>query len=126
MSGVSDFGDAIQRGRWVRGWRQQDLASALGVSQRAVSSWESGISEPPEVMKVAAATALDVSLSRVLRASDALDQAIADACRQRDLADVLEALHTLGLPRTAGCMAALAGGWLQHSVDGEQRRAQQD
>ena len=108
MPGVSDFSDAVGQGRRARGWRQQDLAHALGTSQRAVSSWESGISEPPEAMKLAIARALDVAPSRVLRISTAIDQAMAEACLQCDFAGALEALSALGLRRTATCLAALA------------------
>jgi transcriptional regulator with XRE-family HTH domain len=50
---VGDFGDLVLAAREARGWTQRDLAIRAGVSQRAVSSWERGVSEPREATKQA-------------------------------------------------------------------------
>ena len=55
---VSNFGEAVRAAREARGWTQRDLALCAGVSQRAVSSWERGVSEPPDATKRAVAEAL--------------------------------------------------------------------
>ena len=48
---MKDFGGAVLAAREARGWTQRDLAIRVGVSQRAVSSWERGVSEPREATK---------------------------------------------------------------------------
>jgi len=55
---VSEFGEAVRAARQARGWTQRDLALQAGVSQRAVSSWERGGSEPGDVTKRAVAEVL--------------------------------------------------------------------
>ena len=52
---VSEFGEAVRSARETRGWTQLDLAVRAGVSQRAVSSWEKGVSEPGRPTKLAVA-----------------------------------------------------------------------
>ena len=39
-------GEQIRRHRTLRGWSQDDAATALGVSRRSISSWESGEARP--------------------------------------------------------------------------------
>jgi transcriptional regulator with XRE-family HTH domain len=48
---MGSFGRAVLAAREARGWTQRDLAIQVGVSQRAVSSWERGVSEPHEETK---------------------------------------------------------------------------
>lgn len=55
---MSEFGDAVRSAREARGWTQLDLAVRAGVSQRAVSSWEKGVSEPGQATKMAVAAVL--------------------------------------------------------------------
>jgi transcriptional regulator with XRE-family HTH domain len=55
---MSGFGEAVRAAREGRGWTQRELAVCAGVSQRAVSSWERGVSEPGDVTKRAVATVL--------------------------------------------------------------------
>lgn len=55
---MSHFGEAVHSAREARGWTQLDLAVRAGVSQRAVSSWEKGVSEPGEATKRAVAAVL--------------------------------------------------------------------
>lgn len=45
------FGEAVRAARLARGWTQRELAVRAGVSQRAISSWESGVSEPGDETK---------------------------------------------------------------------------
>jgi len=51
----------IRRRRNAKGWSQDDLAEALGVSRRAVTNWETGVARPSGANL------------------DALDQALGDA-----------------------------------------------
>ncbi len=55
---MSTFGEAVRVAREARGWTQQDLALRAEVSQRAVSSWERGVSEPGDATKRAVAEVL--------------------------------------------------------------------
>lgn len=55
---MSSFGIGVRAAREARGWTQRELALSAGVSQRAVSSWERGVSEPHDVTKRAVAEAL--------------------------------------------------------------------
>lgn len=41
-----NFGVLVKNARELKGWRQEDLAEALGVTQQAVQKWEAS-SEPP-------------------------------------------------------------------------------
>jgi transcriptional regulator with XRE-family HTH domain len=62
---VNEFGKAVRAAREARGWTQQDLALQAGVSQRAVSSWERGVSEPGDATKRAVANVLHLPPSLV-------------------------------------------------------------
>ncbi len=55
---MTGFGEAVRAAREARGWTQQELAVGAEVSQRAVSSWERGVSEPRDATKRAVATVL--------------------------------------------------------------------
>ena len=55
---MSTFGETVRAAREARGWTQQDLALRAEVSQRAVSSWERGVSEPGDATKRAVAAVL--------------------------------------------------------------------
>lgn len=41
----------VRRARRDRGWKQEDLAKRVGMSQRAVSNWERGFAEPDDTVK---------------------------------------------------------------------------
>jgi transcriptional regulator with XRE-family HTH domain len=69
---VSDFGEAVRSAREARGWTQAELAVRVGVSQRAVSSWEKGVSEPPEATKTAVAEVLPLPSAVASRAGTGL------------------------------------------------------
>jgi transcriptional regulator with XRE-family HTH domain len=62
---VGRFGEAVRSAREARGWTQLDLAVHAGVSQRAVSSWEKGVSEPAAATKRAVAAVLPLPLDAV-------------------------------------------------------------
>jgi transcriptional regulator with XRE-family HTH domain len=55
---MSGFGKVIRDARQVHRWTQRDLAQRVGVSQRAVSAWETNVSEPDENVKLRVAAAL--------------------------------------------------------------------
>lgn len=55
---MGTFGEAVRVARAARGWTQQELAAQVKVSQRAVSSWERGVSEPRDAVKEAVADVL--------------------------------------------------------------------
>ncbi|QXJ25737.1 XRE family transcriptional regulator [Actinomadura graeca] len=57
---MSVFGDAVRVARKARGWTQGELAVNVGVAQRTVSSWERGVSEPPDDTKVLVARVLSL------------------------------------------------------------------
>jgi transcriptional regulator with XRE-family HTH domain len=48
------FAKLIIEGRRVRGWRQEDLVAASGVSRRLLTRWEGGEAERPDPDKVRA------------------------------------------------------------------------
>jgi len=52
------FGQVVRSAREARGWTQGDLARRVGVSQRAVSSWELSVSEPEEYVRLRVGAAL--------------------------------------------------------------------
>ncbi len=54
------FGEVVRAARQARGWTQRELAVRAGVSQRAVSSWENGISEPGDQTKRIVSKVLDL------------------------------------------------------------------
>ena len=66
---MSSFGEVIRDARQVHGWTQRDLAQRVGVSQRAVSAWETNVSEPDEDVKHRVAAALGLPPAAV-RAAD--------------------------------------------------------
>ena len=43
-------GDAIRNIRRVKGWKQDDLAAFLGVTQQRVSEWERDLHNPSAVV----------------------------------------------------------------------------
>ena len=64
---MTRFGEAVRSAREARGWTQLDLAVRAGASQRAVSSWEKGVSEPGEATKRAVAAVLPLPADVVSR-----------------------------------------------------------
>lgn len=48
---MEEFADTIRRARLARGWSQRDLGQRVGMSQRAVSTWERGTAEPDDAIK---------------------------------------------------------------------------
>jgi transcriptional regulator with XRE-family HTH domain len=48
---VEDFGISVRRARLAHRWSQRDLGQHVGMSQRAVSTWERGTAEPDDAVK---------------------------------------------------------------------------
>jgi transcriptional regulator with XRE-family HTH domain len=65
---VSATGQLIQNARKAKGLTQTQLAEALGVTQPAVSEWESGISAPESFRVLRLATVLSISADWILEA----------------------------------------------------------
>ena len=66
MSEATHFSRALKRLRTSRHISQAELARAVGVSQQAVASWESGDSSPDPAMLCLLAASLDVPLTDLL------------------------------------------------------------
>jgi hypothetical protein len=87
------LGDLIRRKRRQRGWRQEDLAQKLGVSQGLVSVWEKGKAMPTclgevgdvlgftgeEMMTVLAQTQTDDPVVVALSATERIDPKVRNA-----------------------------------------------
>jgi transcriptional regulator with XRE-family HTH domain len=56
---------SIQELRAVRGWSQEDLADALGVTQATISNWERGRSQPTIMQFGALAIRFGVSIGSI-------------------------------------------------------------
>jgi transcriptional regulator with XRE-family HTH domain len=59
---LTHFGERLKSLREARGWSQQQLADAAGVSQVGLSKWERGLREPLWSAVIRLAAALDVNL----------------------------------------------------------------
>ena len=69
--GSAGIGRAVARLREAKGWSQQQLAEAAGLSQPYVSKVESGAREPSLVVVQALARALGVKVDELLREDEA-------------------------------------------------------
>lgn len=59
---ATDLGTTIKRARERKRWTQQQLAEAVGVSQKTIDNWENGRTEPRSSLG-ALEVVLDVNLS---------------------------------------------------------------
>lgn len=59
------LGQRIQNIRKEKGFSQEELAEALGVSRQAVSKWENGISNPDTENLIALTAVLDVDIAQL-------------------------------------------------------------
>lgn len=82
--------DAIRVAREVRGYSQQEVATALGISQQAVAGWETGDTTPHLTKLVALARFYGTSLDEIVL-GPAHTPPGAEAVRRlkRQIADVL-------------------------------------
>lgn len=79
------YGDNVKALRKQRGYTQQGLANATGISQALISSWELGIREPSFEMAKKLAQFFGVPVSTLISESNADQdtvQAIADSLHQ--------------------------------------------
>lgn len=70
MSPVSDIGTRIAILRRDKGYTQEQLAQALGISGQAVSKWETGKGLPDTALLPALAGILEISIDRLLTGSE--------------------------------------------------------
>jgi transcriptional regulator with XRE-family HTH domain len=74
------FANLIKEGRRRRGWRQEDLVAASGVSRRTLTRWEGGDAERPDLDQVRAVCIalgirpIDAAIALGLLNSDEIDQ----------------------------------------------------
>jgi transcriptional regulator with XRE-family HTH domain len=80
--------EAIRQQRESRGWTQPELAEALGVSPRSISSWEAGTARPRNI----------TSLNRLLGDGDMNDEqevTLAEASPAELVAELLRRIGSL-------------------------------
>lgn len=78
------IGDLIKRARKAAGWRQEELAERLGVTDGLISMWENGKSVPPNAMRVELSMLFDIRVT-----------------------DLMPELRAIGLPHLDSKMIAL-------------------
>lgn len=64
---IKSLGEALKARRTQRGFTQEYVAEALGVSRQAVSKWENGTAEPSTSNLLALAKLYEVDVSELLR-----------------------------------------------------------
>ena len=67
---VKSLGEALKARRTQRGFTQEYVAEALGVSRQAVSRWENGSSEPSTANLMALAKLYGLSVDELLHSAE--------------------------------------------------------
>ena len=67
---VKSLGEALKARRTQRGFTQEYVAEALGVSRQAVSKWENGSSEPSTANLMALAKLYGLSVDELLHTGE--------------------------------------------------------
>ena len=67
---VKSLGEALKARRTQRGFTQEYVAEALGVSRQAVSKWENGSSEPSTANLMALAKLYGLSVDELLHSAE--------------------------------------------------------
>ena len=67
---VKSLGEALKARRTQRGFTQEYVAEALGVSRQAVSKWENGSSEPSTANLMALAKLYGLSVDELLHRAE--------------------------------------------------------
>ena len=67
---VKSLGEALKARRTQRGFTQEYVAEALGVSRQAVSKWENGSSEPSTANLMALAKLYGLSVDDLLHSAE--------------------------------------------------------
>ena len=67
---VKGLGEALKARRTQRGYTQEYVAEALGVSRQAVSKWENGSSEPSTANLMALAKLYGLSVDELLHSAE--------------------------------------------------------
>jgi transcriptional regulator with XRE-family HTH domain len=128
------FGAKVRQARLAHGWKQEELAKRVGMSQRAVSNWERGVAEPEDAVK-----------DRVLEVLGLCDPAAAAAVRteptypgralvselpfewlspddfEEFIADLLAALYPRGIVGRVGKAGHAQGGYDVHVAESSGR-----
>lgn len=67
---AQSLGEALKAHRTSRGFTQEYVAEALGVSRQAVSKWENGTSDPSTANQMALAQLYGLSVDELLRQAE--------------------------------------------------------
>ncbi|MCI8699678.1 MAG: helix-turn-helix transcriptional regulator [Oscillospiraceae bacterium] len=67
---IKSLGEALKARRTQRGFTQEYVAEALGVSRQAVSKWENGSSEPSTANLMALAKLYGLSVDELLHSAE--------------------------------------------------------
>ena len=67
---IKSLGEALKARRTQRGFTQEFVAEALGVSRQAVSKWENGSSEPSTANLMALAKLYGLSVDELLHSAE--------------------------------------------------------
>ena len=67
---IKSLGEALKARRTQRGFTQEYVAEALGVSRQAVSKWENGSSEPSTANLMALAKLYGLSVDELLHGAE--------------------------------------------------------
>lgn len=67
---MNDFGNMLYKLRKEKGWTQSELADKLGISNQAVSKWETGDSFPDSALLVPLSELFGVTIDALLKGKD--------------------------------------------------------
>lgn len=100
------FANLIKEGRVRRGWRQEDLVAASGVSRRTLTRWEGGEADRPDLDQVRAVCIalgirpIDAAIALGLLDPDEIDPAIQTPPPPADprVNEIIDLLQDDGIP----------------------------
>lgn len=104
------IGASIRTARITKGWTQDRLAAELGLTQTAVSYWESGRRTPAVDDLITVARALDVAPYELLAAEDFDTRRSVEEC-------TLRRRVVLSLPETGAASRASIVGYVTGVID---------
>lgn len=101
------FANLIKAGRVRRGWRQEDLVAASGVSRRTLTRWEGGEADRPDLDQVRAVCIalgirpIDAAIALGLLDADEIDQPPAPAPVDPRAEAIIDLLQDPDIPAAA-------------------------